>query len=181
MSPPIRDGSGNSIGSIRLGDGTEIAEVRTGAGDVLFSAIPDSVVSRPADNNQGSLTGKFGVRINSDVKWPSIGAELSSNYSGGSTAYIYRVSDGQLKGQTDISGLAAGDTFTIKNVNLAANTDYNFVLDNNGSVFSNGNFDSPSLPITSSDGDLSIINGGAGKQSTSGSLSNFVRVGNVGF
>jgi len=38
MSPPIRDGSGNSIGSIRLGDGSEIAEVRTGAGDVLFSA-----------------------------------------------------------------------------------------------------------------------------------------------
>jgi len=37
MSPPIRDGSGSSIGSIRLGDGTEISEVRTGAGDVLFS------------------------------------------------------------------------------------------------------------------------------------------------
>jgi len=44
MSPPIRDGSGSSIGSIRLGDGTEIAEVRTGAGDVLFSAIPDSAI-----------------------------------------------------------------------------------------------------------------------------------------
>jgi len=48
MSPPIRDGSGNSIGSIRLGDGSEIAEVRTGAGDVLFSAsaIPSSAVAR---------------------------------------------------------------------------------------------------------------------------------------
>jgi hypothetical protein len=47
MSPPIRDGSGNSIGSIRLGDGSEISEVRTGAGDVLFSAnaIPDSGVT----------------------------------------------------------------------------------------------------------------------------------------
>jgi hypothetical protein len=44
MSPPIRDGSGNDIGAIRLGDGSEISEVRTGAGDVLFSgsAIPDS-------------------------------------------------------------------------------------------------------------------------------------------
>jgi len=44
MNPPIRDGSGDSIGSIRLGDGSEISEVRTGAGDVLFSAsaIPDS-------------------------------------------------------------------------------------------------------------------------------------------
>jgi len=44
MSPPIREGSGDNIGSIRLGDGTEIAEVRTGAGDVLFSetSIPGS-------------------------------------------------------------------------------------------------------------------------------------------
>jgi len=44
MSPPIRDGSGDSIGSIRLGDGTEISEVRTGAGDVLFSAGPESTL-----------------------------------------------------------------------------------------------------------------------------------------
>jgi len=43
MSPPIRDGSGSSIGSIRLGDGSEISEVRTGAGDVLFSAGPSTV------------------------------------------------------------------------------------------------------------------------------------------
>jgi len=40
MSPPIRDGSGDSIGSIRLGDGSEIAAVRTGAGDTVFSAGP---------------------------------------------------------------------------------------------------------------------------------------------
>jgi len=47
MSPPIRDGSGSNIGSIRLGDGTEIAEVRTGAGDVLFEAgVPDSVLAQ---------------------------------------------------------------------------------------------------------------------------------------
>ena len=44
MSPPIRDGSGSSIGSIRLGDGSEISEVRTGAGDVLFSAGPESTL-----------------------------------------------------------------------------------------------------------------------------------------
>jgi len=46
MSPPIREGSGNDIGAIRLGDGTEISEVRTGAGDGSFSAIPDSGVAR---------------------------------------------------------------------------------------------------------------------------------------
>jgi len=57
MSPPIRDGSGNSIGSIRLGDGSEIAEVRTGAGDVVFDggAIPDSVdLYWPADEGSGT-------------------------------------------------------------------------------------------------------------------------------
>jgi len=59
MSPPIRDGSGNSIGSIRLGDGTEISEVRTGAGDVLFSALPDSA------RNQ-YLVGDFSTTIWSD-------------------------------------------------------------------------------------------------------------------
>jgi WD40 repeat protein len=44
MSPPIRDGSGDSIGSIRLGDGSEISEVRTGAGDVLFSGLGESTL-----------------------------------------------------------------------------------------------------------------------------------------
>jgi len=55
MSPPIRDGSGSSIGSIRLGDGSEISEVRTGAGDVVFSARPDSVVlNATGENYDGS-------------------------------------------------------------------------------------------------------------------------------
>jgi hypothetical protein len=62
MSPPIRDGSGSSIGSIRLGDGSEISEVRTGAGDVVFSAIPDSVVSQykfeqDATDSEGNRDG----------------------------------------------------------------------------------------------------------------------------
>jgi len=64
MSPPIRDGSGSSIGSIRLGDGSEIAEVRTGAGDVLFSAIPDSGVARwtfdDADTSGSTAIDVFG-------------------------------------------------------------------------------------------------------------------------
>jgi len=55
MSPPIRDGSGDSIGSIRLGDGSEIAEVRTGAGDVLFSGTPATLVNRaPLDEGSGT-------------------------------------------------------------------------------------------------------------------------------
>jgi len=68
MSPPIRDGSGSSIGSIRLGDGTEITEVRTGAGDVVFSGLPDADslvslfrfendVTDSVGSNDGSIVG----------------------------------------------------------------------------------------------------------------------------
>jgi hypothetical protein len=56
MNPPIRDGSGNDIGAIRLGDGSEIAEVRTGAGDVLFSSIDvveDFERANPISDYQG--------------------------------------------------------------------------------------------------------------------------------
>jgi hypothetical protein len=70
MSPPIRDGSGDSIGSIRLGDGSEIAEVRTGAGDVVFSAIPDSVVLLPESDDLTHFsgdTGSFDINNNSPV------------------------------------------------------------------------------------------------------------------
>jgi len=71
MSPPIRDGSGSSIGSIRLGDGSEISEVRTGAGDVLFSAIPDSAVDYFEDGSLKSAysldTGDYNVNNNSPV------------------------------------------------------------------------------------------------------------------
>jgi len=56
MSPPIRDGSGDSIGAIRLGDGSEISEVRTGAGDVLFSAIPDRTVGYWPFNDAADTT-----------------------------------------------------------------------------------------------------------------------------
>jgi len=69
MSPPIRDGSGNSIGSIRLGDGTEISEVRTGAGNLVFSAAPplpssaifqvDPVASFSSADDGASITGSI--------------------------------------------------------------------------------------------------------------------------
>jgi len=76
MSPPIRDGSGSSIGSIRLGDGSEISEVRTGAGDVLFSgsAIPDSVVSQ---GKASDISANDGESIST---WPAtVGPDLSGN------------------------------------------------------------------------------------------------------
>jgi len=72
MSPPIRDGSGNSIGSIRLGDGSEISEVRTGAGDVLFDKIRDS------EANQ-KLTHRWYLSEDNDPFVDQIGSTNGTN------------------------------------------------------------------------------------------------------
>jgi hypothetical protein len=78
MSPPIRDGSGSSIGSIRLGDGTEISEVRTGAGDVLFSSgPPNSAVYRwPVDEGSGQT-------LTDSIQSESISLNFSTWVTGG--------------------------------------------------------------------------------------------------
>jgi len=84
MSPPIRDGSGDSIGSIRLGDGSEISEVRTGAGDVLFSAgsIPDSAIHRWKldDVSSGTVTDSIGGQ-NGSVS--GVSSVSNSDFQGG--------------------------------------------------------------------------------------------------
>jgi len=87
MSPPIRDGSGDSIGSIRLGDGSEIAEVRTGAGDVLFSAsaIPDNLVDSFEDSDISDYSGDTGAYsvISSDSTDGNNALKLSNPTTGG--------------------------------------------------------------------------------------------------
>jgi hypothetical protein len=128
------------------------------------------------------------LRIESDVEWPDIGAEISSNTSGLTRAYIYRQSDGQLIGETDISGLSAGDTFRFSDVNLDAAdgtdaTKYNIVADAEGSSYTQGFKDSASYPFESADGNLRLINGADDADGTNNNpgAPNIVRVGNVGF
>jgi len=178
MSPPIRDGSGSDIGSIRLGDGSEISEVRTGAGDVVFSGISDTVVSRPQDNDSLFRTLTLGVRIESDGDFPEIQGTLSANVANATRAYIYRVSDGQLMDDTDISSLSAGDTFTLQ-PGLSANVQYNFVVDAEGANYTDGFFNGSSFPYTSSNGRLEIINGAKDEQGTATSAHNLVEIGNI--
>jgi hypothetical protein len=149
-----------------------------------FGAIPASVVSRTQDNaTNNSLTSKSGVRIESTVEWPSIGARLSTNTgAGATTAYIHRVSDGVLMGSTDISALSGGDAFTVDDVDLSPNTAYNFVIDNGGSSYVGGYYSSPSYPYDSPDGQLSIINSGFNDTGTNpNGVFSIVDVGDVGF
>jgi hypothetical protein len=147
-------------------------------------AIPDSVVSRDQDNHVDASGGaKFGIRISVSQEWPEIGAELSSQQDDSITrAYVHRVSDGQLMGDTDISGLSGGDTFTITlDTALQSGEDYNFVVDAEGPGFNIGQDDSPNFPYTSSDGNLEITNGARDDTNTFSEPSAIVTVGDVGF
>lgn len=151
------------------------------------SAIPDSVVSRDADDRQISGTStKYGVQIETNVEWPEIGGELSGNVAGSPTrAYVYRVSDSTLMGDADISGLTAGGTFTIDlGTNLVSGETYNFVIDAEGSNYDTGHLNSRTgLPYTSPDSDISIVDTAVNETATEASFgpANLLRVGNVGF
>jgi hypothetical protein len=149
----------------------------------LSSVLPDSVVSRDADDRQRTSQNAFGVQIETSQEWPQIGAELSSQTTAdATTAYVYRVSDSNLMGSTDISSLTGGDTFTVDlDTSLAANETFNFVIDAGGNSHTFGADDNPSFPYTSSDGNLSITNGAQDAASTFDDACSLIRVGNVGF
>ena len=153
--------------------------------DASGRAIPDSVVSRDADTTSTPNNQKYGLQIETDVEWPEIGAEISANSSRFSTAYIHRVSDGQLMGSTGISSLSSGETFKIVlDSNLVSGETYNFVIDNGGNNYTRGHRgnDKSGYPYTSSDGNLSIVDTALGETSTSiNGPSSLQRVGNVGF
>jgi len=146
-------------------------------------AIPDAVVSRPADNDTSiGPTDAFGLQIETAVDWPQIGARLSTNTSGVTRAYIYRVSDGTLLGDADISSLSAGDTFTVDlNSPLTTGETYNFVVDAEGSEYDRGYNNNASFPYVSSDGDLSIVNGARNQTDSDISVNILSEIGNVGF
>jgi hypothetical protein len=181
---------------IRRGDGTGlsvpgITQARKGDGTVLYdggAAIPDSVVSRPADDDSFTPTSSArGLVIEPSQDWPDIGARISSNTSGLTRAYIYQFSDGTLLNDTDISALSSGDSFTIAGVDLQAGTKYSFVADDadGDGEYTGGWYDSASFPYTSDDGNLSIVASiDGGNVTTEGNSTHayqFSEIGNVGF
>jgi len=109
MSPPIRDGSGDSIGAIRLGDGSEIAEVRTGAGDVLFSGGIPASGDYQWYINEGSGTTEI-----ADVG----GVDLSINFGQGSWASAPAAVEGTIldfdsdNDRAETTSNVSADTFT---------------------------------------------------------------------
>jgi hypothetical protein len=117
MSPPIRDGSGNSIGSIRLGDGTEISEVRTGTGDVVFSgdAIPDSVILRYNAEDENTTTATDSIGSN-DGTLNGVGYSTDSKVGDHSFDFV----------DTDDDNISPPDD--ISNVNLDFSSDFSIAF-----------------------------------------------------
>jgi hypothetical protein len=133
MSPPIRDGSGDSIGSIRLGDGSEISEVRTGAGDVVFSgtAIPD-----------GGLLHGFDFSSSTPLTNVSGNADLTGSYTGttetinGTQAGEFDGIDDKLEASFTTGDATPVDDYVVFQVDTTADNDY--ILDGgsrNGAIF----------------------------------------------
>lgn len=148
----------------------------------VASQIPDSVVTRTADNNVVSNTGQYGHRFESTVEWPSIGAEISANCVGQTRAYLYDVDDGNaLIEDKDISGLSAGDSFTFDGVNLSPNTTYSILLDADGVEWDAGYYDSANFAYTSADSKLTIKSADFNGSSFTDNAYSFSAIGDVGF
>lgn len=148
----------------------------------LSKAVPGSIVSRPNDNDTVSFDPKDGVRVETTYEWSRIGIETSSGHSGGTHVYIYRTSDGTLIADKTTQPLSSREIVTFNlDTPLSANEQYNCVIDDDGSNYTVGELEDPSLPYTSSDGNLSITAGAKGATGTSSfALYNIQRVGYIG-
>ena len=146
----------------------------------IGSAIPDSVASRPNDDNSTNATGESGLEIETKTEWPSIGARISNNTTEATTAYL-RTNDSTLIESVDISTLSSGDTFTFDSVDLAANSTFRITLDAGGNEFTAGFIlGGTDYPYTSEDIDITarIFDGGDPEDSSAVAVND---IGNTGF
>jgi len=161
---------------------TEFATWRSLVDGAEITALPDTSVSRDADNDTNSQSsGELrGIQIETNLEWSAIDGEISSNTSDSTLAEIYRVSDGQLMGSVDISDKSAGEVFRVDLDNDLVNGEtYNFVLTNESSSWTAGRNIDQSYPVTSDDDDLSIVNGAVGETDDASSALSIVSVGKL--
>jgi len=178
MTPPINI-DGSQVSGITI-DGTSVSDV-TVDGDTVFSAIPDTSVSRDPDDSLTSApdsSTKLGIRVSTSQNWPEFDGEISQNTADATEAIIRTTeSTPTVKDTVDISGLSAGDVFTFDNADLNANAEYDVLLTAN-SGWTSGFDDSPAASYTSADGNLEIISG-VNDGGTIGDMHAVVSVGNL--
>ena len=144
----------------------------------LFDAIPDSVVSRPDDNDSGSVTSDHGLAIEFAESFDKFGARISNNTSGVTTARG-RDPNGDVIDSTDVSNLSSGDAFTLSG-DFRANTEYQVILNADGNSFTVGlRNDATAYPYTSTDVD--IVGRVFGTTTDTNPAHALNDIGNVGF
>jgi len=143
--------------------------------------IPDSVTSRPNDDNTASETGSIGPTFVTASDFGKIAARISENTSGVTRARLYDYSSGSYVKTVDISGLSAGDTFSIA-YDYQSGVDYAFELDDSGGTYTigyltNGN----NYPYTGTDLDIvSRSNDGTQNDTQGDSLAQIGNVNDIG-
>ena len=110
-------------------------------GDKII-AIPDSVVSRPEDNNDFISNAEAGGIFKLKTDWPSIGARISKRTQDVPDAFLLLYDEdtdeyNQID-QIDISGLSSGDTFAFDEVNLTSGDEIVIYLFNSGNDYQLG-------------------------------------------
>ena len=125
-----------------------------------ISAIPDSVVSRPDDNDSVSDDPSRGLVINPNSTFQSVGVEISTNTSGVSRARLYDYDADQYIETVDVSDLSAGDAFKFDS-EIKQGQDYGLEADNDGSSYTIGfNDGATDYPYTGED--IDIVAGSSG-------------------
>ena len=163
----------------------ESADDVTVNGDSVFSAIPDSVITRDDDNdsfNPGGDDVLFGVEVTTKSEWPEIQFEISSQNQDFTRAAICD-SSGVIINEKDISNLNAGDEFKIEE-ELSEDTTYIFVIGaetNDDLIIGRLEEESTNFPYTTDDIDAN--NGVFGDENDFTSADHFYgfkRIGNLG-
>jgi len=170
--------TGDFNGMSFISNGTEIAvtggkaDVSGISGEISLQgyqygrAIPDSVTSRPDDDDSYSEGGSTGLVITPASDFSEIGFTISNNTSGATRARLYDYDLDSYEIAQDISGLSSGDAVTFE-YDFIAGQDYGLELDADGGSWTAGyRPEETSYPYTGDD--IDIVN-----QSINGSQDTF--------
>jgi len=123
---------------IRKGDGTPleipgVQEVRSGDGRVFFEggAIPDSVVSRPPDDDTISGENSDGLVVSFKENFSRFAFRISNNSTDFTRVRVYDYSQSNYTFSKDISEKNSGDTVVVDK-SVSSSVKYGVELDSDG-------------------------------------------------
>jgi len=140
-------------------------------------AIPDSTITRDADNNSASTSEYEGEVLNPNSALTRVDAEISANTSGLTELGIYETDGTELAVDTTVS--TAGDVAVFDGLSLTSGTDY-YILGYAGGASWTFGFGPDNHPYTAADGDLVGAGGGSSPSNfTAGGTENARVINNV--